>query len=415
MDKKEQEYVALMRHRIIHDIVTGNYDSSWSKNQAITEATKKVYKSFDNRDFTVSSSTISRWIAAYEEKGFDGLIPQKRSDCGKSRRLDDDIVETIKYYKTTYPRLPATVIYGKLIEKGIIKKTDVSLSTINRCVNQLKSEMRLSNKKDMRRYEVPHINMIWAGDSSVGPYITINGKKNRTYMIALIDDASRMIVHIDLYLNDNTVNLMDTMKSSVTKYGVPEMFRFDNGSNYRNHQIKMIAARINSTISYCKPYSPEGKSKIERVFRTIKDQFFAQINIKDYTNNLEGLNQDLSRFINDYNNKVHSSLNGLTPHQRFFQESNLIKRLDDEFIDNTFLFEVERTVSADSVIKIDNREYEIDYIYSGERHMFRYTPDLGKVYIVSKNTGELERIHLLDKNANSKVKRVQPKLCGGED
>lgn len=361
-----------MRHRIIHDIITGNYDASWTKNQAIIEATKKVYKSFDNRDFTVSSSTISRWIAAYEEKGFDGLVPQKRSDCGKSRRLDDDIVETIKYYKTTYPRLPATVIYGQLIEKGIIKKTDVSLSTINRCVNQVKSDMRLSNKKDMRRYEVHHINMNWAGDSSVGPYITIDGKKNRTYMIALIDDASRMIVHLDLYLNDNTVNLMDTMKSAITKYGVPEMFRFDNGSNYRNHQIKMIAARINSTISYCKPRAPQAKSKIERVFRTIKDQFFAQINVKDYTNNLAGLKHDLSQFINDYNNKIHSSLNGLTPHQRFFQESNLIKRLDDDVIDNTFLFEVERTVSADSVIKIDNREYEIDYTYSSERHMFRY-------------------------------------------
>lgn len=415
MERKEQEYIALMRHRIIHDIITGNYDSSWTKNKAIIEATKQVYKSFDNSEFTVSRSTISRWIKAYETNGFDGLIPQKRSDCGHSRRLDGDIIETIKHYKTTYPRLPATVIYGKLIEKGVIKKTDVSLSTVNRCVNQIKSDLRLSNKKDMRRYEVPHVNMIWAGDSSVGPYISIDGKKHKTYMIALIDDASRMIVHLDLYLNDNSVNLMDTMKSAVTKYGVPEMFRFDNGPNYRNHQIKLIAARINSTISYCKPYTPEGKSKIERVFRTIKDQFFAQINIKDYTNNLSGLQQDLGKFINDYNNRIHSSLKGLTPSQRFFQESNLIKRLNDEIISNTFLFEVERTVSADSVIKIDNREYEIDYIYSGERHVFRYTPNMEKVYIVEERTGKLEPIHLLDKNANSKAKRIQPKLCGGEE
>lgn len=263
MNRKEQEYVALLRHRIIHDIITGNYDQSWTKSQAIEQATKQIYKDFDSSEFTVSDTTIRRWITAYETKGFDGLIPQGRSDAGRSRRLDYDVIEVIKHYKTTYPRLPATVIYEKLIEDGLIKKTDVSLSTVNRCVNEIKAEMRISNKKDMRRYEARHINSMWAGDSSVGPYIYINGKKQRTYMIALIDDASRMIVHMGLYLNDNTVNLMDAMKSAVTKYGVPEMFRFDNGSNYKSSQIQLTAARINSTISYCKPYSPESKAYVK--------------------------------------------------------------------------------------------------------------------------------------------------------
>lgn len=415
MNRKEQEYVALLRHRIIHDIITGNYDQSWTKSQAIEQATKQIYKDFDNGDFTVSDTTIRRWIRAYETKGFDGLIPQGRSDAGRSRRLDDDIVETIKHYKINYPRLPATAIYGALIEKGLIKKTDVSLSTVNRCVNEIKAKQRISNKKDMRRYEARHINMMWAGDSSVGPYVYINGKKRRTYMIALIDDASRMVVHMGIYLNDNTVNLMDAMKSAVTKYGIPEMFRFDNGSNYKSMQIQLIAARINSTISYCKPYSPESKSKIERLFRTVKDSFFAQVNVIDYTNDLENLNNDLNKFIHKYNTRTHSSLNGLSPSERFYQESSLIKRLNDEVIESTFLFEAERTVSVDSVVKIDNKEYEIDFIYSNERQIFRYTPDLSRVYVVNKHTSELEPIKLLDKHANASVVRIKPKLCAGED
>lgn len=51
----------------------------------------------------------------------------------------------------------------------------------------------------MRRYEREHINEVWCGGSSAGPYFIINGKKKRTYVIALIDDASRMITGIDIF------------------------------------------------------------------------------------------------------------------------------------------------------------------------------------------------------------------------
>lgn len=58
--------------------------------------------------------------------------------------------------------------------------------------------------KDMRRYECEHINEVWCEDSSVGPYLKVDGKKQRTYIIALIDDANRMIVGIALHLKQKT-------------------------------------------------------------------------------------------------------------------------------------------------------------------------------------------------------------------
>ena len=63
-------------------------------------------------------------------------------------------------------------------------------------------------------------------------------------MIALIDDASRCIVGIDVFFNDNFVNLMSVMKSAVAKFGVPKLFNFDNGSSYKNKQMDLLAARI---------------------------------------------------------------------------------------------------------------------------------------------------------------------------
>ena len=56
---------------------------------------------------------------------------------------------------------------------------------------------------DMRRYERPHINEVWCGDSSVGPYLkTDDGRKHKVYIIALIDDASRFIVGIALFITE---------------------------------------------------------------------------------------------------------------------------------------------------------------------------------------------------------------------
>ena len=99
-------------------------------------------------------------------------------------------------------------------------------------------ELKRSTNRDMRRYERPHINEVWCGDSSVGPYLKApDGGKKKVYIIALIDDASRFIVGIDVFYNDNFVNLMSVMKSAVTKHGRPKIFNFDNGSAYKNKQM----------------------------------------------------------------------------------------------------------------------------------------------------------------------------------
>lgn len=62
----------------------------------------------------------------------------------------------------------------------------------------------------------------------MGPYLkTAGGQKHKVYITALIDDASRFIVAIDVFFNDNSVNLMSVIKSAVAKYGHPRIFNFD--------------------------------------------------------------------------------------------------------------------------------------------------------------------------------------------
>lgn len=272
MNDKTRKEIALFRYGILAPLISGTYDEDKSIKKFFRDAAGKVYTTPNGEDTKVSTSTIERWYYNYKKEGFEALMPIRRCDTGRARKLDSDITEQIKYLKQEYPRIPATLIYQKLVANGTIVKGDISLSTINRYVNQLKLENRYSNNKDMKRYERAHINEVWCGDSSVGPYLKVDGKKKRVYIIALIDDASRYITGIDVFFNDNFVNLMSVLKSAVARFGKPKILNFDNGASYKNKQIELLAARIGTTISYCAPYTPQSKAKIERWFRTLKDQ-----------------------------------------------------------------------------------------------------------------------------------------------
>ena len=412
MNDEERKKIGLFRYSILAPLISGTCDADISRKAFFRKAATRVYINPRGEDVRVSASTLERWFYIYTNHGFDSLMPDRRCDTGTSRKLDADIMEQIQYLKQEYPRIPATLIHQKLIDTGAINKGDISLSTITRYINTLNKQKHYSANKDMRRYEREHINEVWCGDSSVGPYIKIEGKKKRVYIIALLDDASRYITGVDIFFNDNFINLMSVTKGAVTRYGKPKVFNFDNGASYKNKQMDLLAARIGTTISYCAPYTPTSKAKIERWFRTLKDHWMAGLNMNDY-DTLDELRLSLKQYVTEYNQAIHSSLNGLSPQDRFFSESHMIKRLSDEQISSSFLLEYKRRVSADNVIVLNEIEYEVPYRYSKQQILLRYAPDLSEVYVVDEHTGALAPIKLLNKHENAVIKREKVKLTGG--
>lgn len=372
MDQEKQHDIALMRYSVISPVISGLPETYSSLEAFYRDASKKGTIAPDGTLKHFAPATIERWYRNYRRGGFDALIPQGRVDEGKPRKLDDDLQEQIRWLKENYPRMSASAIFRQLQDNGSIKSGEISESTINRYVNQLAVQLKTTTNPDMRRYERPHINEVWCGDSSVGPYLkTDDGKKHRVYIIALIDDASRFIVGIDVFFNDNFVNLMSVIKSAVARYGRPQLFNFDNGKSYKNKQMELLAARIGSVIHYDQPYTPTQKAKIERWFRTMKDQWMAGLDIRDF-HSLDELRGNLLAYVQTYNQSPHSSLKGMSPQDRYFSEPNLFHRLSEEQIGHSFLLEIERKVSADSVITIDQTEYEVDCRFAKQRIKLRY-------------------------------------------
>lgn len=403
-----------MRYGAIAPIIAGLDENYPNKTAFYNDISVKGVKGPDGKLHHYAPATIEKWYLDYQNYGFDALIPKDRSDAGMSRKLDEELQERIRYFKTNYPRMSAAAIYRQLRADGSVITGQVSESTVCRFVNRLQNELHQTSNRDMRRYERPHINEVWCGDSSVGPRLTdADGKKHRIYIIALIDDASRFITGIDVFYNDNFINLMSVMKAAVAKYGRPKIFNFDNGKSYKNKQMELLAARIGTTLSYCQPYTPTGKAKIERWFRTMKDQWMASLDMRDF-HSLDELRGSLYAFVQQYNQSLHSSLRGMSPQDRFFSEPEQIRRLSAEDIGKDFLLEIERRVSADSVIVIDQIEYEVDCRFARQRIRLRYSPDMKEIFIVETD-GTLTPIRLLNKTENAFIKREKIRLCKGDE
>ena len=414
MDYVKKQDVALLRYTAIAPVVTGLGDAYGSNNDYYREISEKGVTGPDGKVYHFHPDTLQRWYSAYKKQGFEALMPRDRRDAGKSRKIDADLLEQLTYFVEHYPRMPATEILRKLEENGSVTDGQVSLSTITRCVSNIRRSAGASPNRDMRRYERPHINEVWCGDSSVGPRLKgADGRKQRVYIIALIDDASRFITGADLFYNDNFVNLMSVMRSAVAKYGRPKVWRFDNGRTYRNRQMDLLSARIGTTLSYCQPYTPQGKSKIERWFLTLKDHWYASLDLTEFRS-LDELRGSFQEWVRKYNQTPHSSLRGKTPQERFFSEPEQIRRLPDQDLDRSFLLETDRRVSADSVIVIDHVEYEVDCRYAKQKLRIRYSPDMKEVYIVEQD-GTLTPVRLLNKVENASVKREKFMLCRGEE
>ena len=139
----------------------------------------------------------------------------------------------------------------------------------------------------------------------------------------------------------------------------------------------------------------------------MKDHFMATYNLTSKTT-IEQFKKDLLEYVVKYNNTKHSQLN-CSPFNRYFQDQNHQIMLGDDKLDKIFLLEIERKVSIDCVIPINSVDYEVPQKYANKRVKIRYSPDLKRIFVVNPDD-TLEEITILDKKANSKIKRNKPKF-----
>jgi len=414
---KGKQAIALFRFSLIAPLVNETYEAA-SKNQFFRDIASKEHTLPNGHNIKISSGTIKKWFLNYKHGGFDALIPKARADVGQPRNIDANAIAKIHELKERLPYITGSLVYQKLIEEGYVKESKTSLATVLRYIRENNLKRSQLAPVDRKAYEMEFANDCWQSDTSYGPIIKVTGQqKKKTFLISFIDDASRLILHGEFFFQDNAVNMQTVFKKAVSKYGIPKRLFVDNGGTYKNDQLQLICASLGIELIHTKAYSPESKGKIERSFRTIKDNWMNGINWNDYTS-LEALNIDFNKYLNEkYINCIHSSLS-ITPRERYIQDMDKMKFIPHEELDNHFLHRVSRKVSNDATIKLNCLQFEVPAKYIGQRINLRYSPiDLNKAFIFDKDNNICDTVYPLKKVDNSKIKRNvidYSKVNGGE-
>ena len=201
-------------------------------------------------------------LVEYRKHGIDGLYPVRRSDCGDSRALTQAAKEYITQTKTEDPAKPVRIIFHEMVARGIVTPDSVSMSTIQRFVSNRKLARKRVDPKDRRAFAMEFPGDCWQVDISAGPYLTVNGCKKKTYIIAYIDDASRAIMACSASFEQNLVTVLSVFKQAVQRRGIPKKLFMDNGKVFRSDQLQLICASLGTVASYAAPFSAASKGYV---------------------------------------------------------------------------------------------------------------------------------------------------------
>jgi len=405
MDENLRQKIALFRYSLIAPIITGTISQDTVK-EYLQNICAKSYVMPDGKEKEFAHATIKEWLRQYRLYGIDGLYPKNRCDKGKSRKIFEELKNVIIDLKLSNPKATAKSIYYTLLAKGYITMDSISLSTIQRHISNLDIPVDLSNS-NRRAFEFEFPNDCWQSDVSVGPYLNIAGKKYKTYIIAFLDDSSRLILSCKAFYSDNLVSLISVFKDAVAKRGIPKKVFVDNGKIYKSLQMQHICASLGSVLCFARPYSPQSKGKIERMFRTLHEQWSNLIDWNSFSS-IDELNESLNTYIEkQYNNTYHSGIKN-QPMKKFLTNAHNLRFLKSkQELDYMFLYRVTRKVNNDSTISIDNIIYEVPGKYTGFKINIRYDPtNMDKAYIFDDNGNLAEVIFQVNKIDNTKIRRT---------
>lgn len=416
--------IATIKFSLIAPVVAGTLGDETATGYFRRIASNSV-RMPDGNDRIYSWQTLSYWLHLYRKGGLDALMPRERLDKGVPRRLSEEATRRIAELVEQFPKITGTLVWDRLHEEGMFDDCSVSVDTVQRYISSSglrNGKLPPMSGKEIRAWEFAHACDGYEADTAHTLYIrNEDGEYVKTYLIAIIDDHSRMIVGARFFYSDNAVNFQKVWKSAVMRYGRSRTLILDNGSSYRNGSTKLIASRLGTRLVYCRPYTPQGKAKIERFFLSIRNSWLNADDGSSY-HGIDELNERLDQWVAEYNLREHSALrddeyDNHTPMQRFMYDMKDIEphrtcnKQAGEFqgwLDDCFLHEEIRRVNGDSTVRIRQTDFDVPSQYIGSRVVVRYDPStLENVYLDDPANKARYRLKRTDRVENGRTKRTE--------
>ena len=317
----------------------------------------------DGRWVRVSRNTVDRWIRAYREGGFEALVPAPRRVANQT---PERLLELAVALRREQPARTAAQIHRIIVEA---EGRSPSARTIQRHLVAAGLPWRGSQiARALGRFEAEFRNELWTGDALHGPLI--DGR--RAILFCFIDDHSRLFVGYRWAGREDVLNASRALRAGIAARGVPKAVYVDNGSPFVSGQLLRACAVLGIRLIHSRPGRPEGRGKIERAFRTVRDQLLVEL--EDHpAATLEELGQAFQAWVEQvYHRRVHSET-GQAPLERFLA-AGPPQLPAERSLREAFRWSERRTVSRTGTVGMHGNTYEVDPGLAGRRVELIFDP-----------------------------------------
>ena len=305
---------------------------------------------------------IFRLKNALKEKGVEGLIHGNRGRAS-SRRIDNQVRDTIEYlYRGKYDGFNLSHFTEMLEEReGVV----ISRETVRRILLEKGSYEKKKRYPKHRSWREPRPKEGMMLQFDTSDHDWLEGRGPNIKLIGGIDDATKDVPWAKFAYQDSVEENMATFKEIVNKKGIPLSVYVDKDSKFittrhgglhvriKEHQEKTQMARAWEELGINAIFadSPQGKGRIERLWRTFQDRLVSELRLEGIST-LEEANEYLhSVFLSKYNKKFTRE-----PKVKEIAYRVIPKEMD---LDRIFCIKEERRVQGDNTISYKGRRYQI--------------------------------------------------------
>jgi transposase InsO family protein len=280
----------------------------------------------------ISKSSLSRWVSLYRKKGRAGL-EDGRNQGTSGHRLPEAVSDKIVSIKESNPTFGVRRI-SNLLRRWFCLPG--SAESVRRVLHEKgpapeKPKHRRSNVTRPRFFERSTPNQMWQTD-----IFTFRMGGRYAYLIGFIDDYSRYMVGLGLYLSQTADNVIELYRRAIAEYAVPKEMLTDNGRQYTSwHGTSRFESELKKDkVHHIKsqPHHPMTLGKIERFWKSIYEEFLARAQFESF----ENAQERVRLWVKYYNHRrPHQGIGGMCPADRYFEiQHELRKTIESAIAEN---------------------------------------------------------------------------------
>jgi putative transposase len=355
--------VGLFRYALIREAADASL-STRQRGRLVRDLAAREHTGPSGERLQVSRVTLDRWILTWRRGGFDALLPSTRNCAPRTTAATLELAAALK---REVPARTAAQITAILLASAGPGGFAPSQRTLQRHFARLELNTRPDGlpPRAFGRFEAAAPNDRWTGDALHGPVIA--GRK--TFLFAFVDDHSRALVGYRWSHSEDTVRLEAALRAGLAARGVPKVVYLDNGSAMVSSQLLRALAVLGIRLTHSKPGQPAGRGKIERLFRTVREQFLVELQAPgalEAVTDLAALNELFAGWVETvYHQRVHRETEQ-KPLERFLAAGPPALPTP-ALLREAFLWSHTRQVTKTATLSLHGNTYEVDAALIGRK------------------------------------------------